>query len=198
VATGRLIIAPAVEPLTLDECRVHLGVVPYEVDSEGVGTHPHDEMIMALLGAAREFCEAELGYPIAAATYEARLDAFPAAGSVVVLDPPASALLSIDDDVVGTDADVTTADVRIDTAGRLWPISGTWPDTTGTIVIRYLSGPTEGTDAPPLPRAIRSAILLMLTHLYENRSDSTERPRSTIPNGVEALLGPLRTRLGMA
>ncbi len=68
--------------------------------------------------------------------------------------------------------------------------------------VRYRSGyqseEDPDSDAPPLPRSLRAAILLVLGHLYENREDSVEKALASIPNGAEALMRPLRVRLGMA
>lgn len=51
---------------------------------------------------------------------------------------------------------------------------------------------------PGSPRSLRAAILLVLGHLYENREDSVEKALASIPNGADALMRPLRVRLGMA
>jgi hypothetical protein len=59
---------------------------------------------------------------------------------------------------------------------------------TAPIVIDY------STVASPLASypVIKQAALLLLTHLYNNRSDTTETKLKTIPFGIEALLRPYK------
>jgi hypothetical protein len=59
---------------------------------------------------------------------------------------------------------------------------------TAPIVIDY------STVASPLASypVIKQAGLLLLTHLYNNRSDTTETKLKTIPFGIEALLRPYK------
>ena len=49
-----------------------------------------------------------------------------------------------------------------------------------------------------LPKVIRAAMLLVIGHLYEHRSENTEVALQSLPLGVGALLRPRRVRLGMA
>ena len=66
--TPKIIDQPFTEPLTIEECRAHLRIQPYEVDSDGVGTHPDDTLIMVYQSAAREYCENFLGVTLASKT----------------------------------------------------------------------------------------------------------------------------------
>ena len=76
--TPKIVLEPTEELLTIDECRLHLRVDRLEIDSDDVGTHPDDELIMALQTAAREHCEAFLGLSLVPYTYEVALSSFPA------------------------------------------------------------------------------------------------------------------------
>lgn len=81
-----------------------------------------------------------------------------------------------------------------------------WPSTLGSlnsVKVRYVTGYVSAPDTPGnpvLPRMARSAMLLMLGHLYENREALTPNAMTELPLGVQALLDlvPDRERLGMA
>lgn len=214
----RIVTDPTVEPITLDDLRKHLGIEPYNVDSSGVGDHPHDGMIMAMLGAAREYAENFTGLSIALKTYELALDAFPADGDIELPHPPAVSIESVTyvtTDSVGdyVEDTVDAADYSIDRhqaaygAGWLSPAAGSsWPSPSAVInavKIRYRAGyqvpepDSSSEDAETLPYAIRAALLVMVDHLYENRGAVGKNPNE-MPFAVEALLRPLRVRLGMA
>lgn len=221
VVVAKVVVSPVAEPLTLDECRAHLGVVPYEVDSDGVGTHPDDALILAQLGAAREHCEAFTGLSIAQKTYEIALDVFPAiwpapgwqsvrrrpglASSEAAIELPHPPLVDLLSVAVGTDSDAeldpdtyTVDDYAV--PARLVPASA-WPTVVAgvnLIKVRYVAGYGDDSDSQPLPQAVRAALLLLLGHLYRNREDSVDRALVSIPTGVEALLRPLRVRTGIA
>jgi uncharacterized phiE125 gp8 family phage protein len=200
----RVIVQPDGELLTIEECRAQLNVTPYVLDSDGAGTHPDDALIMAMLGAAREHCENFLGLSLVQRTYEIALDSFPIGAMGIEL--PMGPVVSVESVVVGeedsdslVDAGTYIFDV-FSAPGRIVPVT-TWPlmfPASNAVRIRYVAGYGDDTDSEPLPFAIRAAILLMLGHLYKNREDTVEGVISSLPNGVEALLRPLRVRLGMA
>ena len=80
--------------------------------------------------------------------------------------------------------------------GRVVPVS-TWPSVTAAtnlILIRYISGFGEDSDGGQrLPFMARNAMLITLAHLYKNREEVP-----MLPTAADALLRPLRVRLGMA
>jgi hypothetical protein len=64
-----------------------------------------------------------------------------------------------------------------------------------------VTGYGDDSDSEPLPFEAKAAILLIVGHLYENREEVVEHSNQTllnIPTGAEALLRPLRVRMGMA
>lgn len=214
----RIITPPAVEPITLADLRAHLGIEPYELDSSGAGTHPHDGMVMAMLGAAREYAENFTGRSIALKTYELALDAFPADGDIELANPPLVSIESVTYVTTDSSGDyieetVAAGDYTIDRhqtaygAGWLSPAVGSsWPTPSSVInavKVRYRAGyqvpepDSSAEDAESLPFAIRAALLVMVDHLYENRGAVGKNPNE-MPFAAEALLRPLRVRLGMA
>lgn len=202
MAPPRVVAQPVEELLTLDECRAHLNVTPYDFDSDGDETHPDDDMIMAMQGAAREHCENYLGKTLAPRTYELAMDSFPAA-AIDLTPPPMLAVTSItyqelDSDEVAVDVLLDPSEYIVDPFNsRVVPVTA-WPTTvtaTNAVRIIYTAGVSE---AEPLPFAVRAAILLILGHLYRNREESGDRALATIPLGAERLLDLLSIRTGMA
>ena len=208
--------ANTVEPLTLAVVRAHLGIEPYDVDSSGEGDHPHDEMIMAMLGAAREYVEGFTGRSVALKTYELALDEFPE-DEIELPNPPVVSVTSVTyvttdsggDYVEETiDTDAYTLDLNQPISAWLKPAAGTsWPSASAVmnaVKIRYLAGyqdPEPESSAPAaeaLPYAIRAALLLMTGHLYANREAVSDKAMTTVPFAVDALLRPLRVLKGFA
>ena len=198
-ATGHL--------LSLETCRDHLEVVPIDGDSDNE-THPDDALILGMLDAAVAHAEQFTGLSILVRTWEAAMDELPADGFELPR-PPFLELLSFSA-VNDSDGEFDPAAYVVDDYGTpeqpvvLRPATS-WPTVTkapNTVKVRYRSGyqseEDPDSDAPPLPRSLRAATLLVLGHLYENREDSVEKALASIPNGAEALMRPLRVRLGMA
>lgn len=202
VYTPKVIVQPSEELLTITECREHLNIDAIDVDSDGVYSHPDDDLIMALQGAAREHCESFLGMSLARRTLEIAMDKFPA-GAIELPMPP---LLLVQSIMVGltSDGEVDPDTYTVDdysTPSRVVPVT-TWPTVTAStnlVRVRYLVGYGEDSDgAQPLPYAIRAAMLLVLGHLYKNREDSTDKAMESLPGGAMALMRPLRVLNGMA
>jgi uncharacterized phiE125 gp8 family phage protein len=201
---ARIVSGPAAEPISLEDARAHLRVTPY-LGAPGALTHPDDPIIQALLSAAREHAENFTGLSIADKVYEQVGSAFPSgARALELLHPPLVALVSVTQGaVVLAPADVLVRDWTSPQAiyqSTDWPVADA---ITGAVRIRFRAGyaaynALPGDLAQLLPFAIRAAILLTLGHLYENRENTTTENLKVLPLGVEVLLRPLRTRLGLA
>jgi uncharacterized phiE125 gp8 family phage protein len=203
---------PEVEPLTIEECRAHLEAQRYD-DSDSDVDAIDDAMILAWASAAREHCENFLGLSLAPQILEAALDEFPSTrvdGTTAIELPrgPVREIVSViggelsSEGSAGSESDGTfilmPTDYILDDYSV--PAAG-WPAASGVnaVKIRYWAGYGVDSDGgTALPWAIRAAMLLILGHLFANREDSTEKALTSIPNGAEALMRPLRVRLGMA
>lgn len=196
----KVIIPPteADEPISIEDCRSHLEAQYYyesDVDPQD------DHMILSWMIAAREYCEAFTGLIIARRTVEVALDDFPTGA----IELPFAPLVSVSYVYAGPDSDseVLSTEYVVDDYSvppRIVPVDD-WPTVTAStnlIKIRCVAGYGNDSDSLPLPFQLRAAILLVLGHLYKNREDSTEKAMQTLPNGAEALMRPLRLRLGMA
>lgn len=207
--TTRILRVKTIEPptghlLSIETCRAQCEVVPIDGDSDSE-THPDDALILGMLDAAVEAAEDFTGLSIQLRTLEIALDEFPD-GAIEIPRPPLVELISVS---AGNDSDgeLDPATYTLDDYGdmaRLKPVT-TWPTVIAapnTVKIRFRAGySAEGaadTDAPPLPSAIRAAILLMTAHLYANREEGADKAVTSIPFGFHALLRPKRVRLGFA
>lgn len=202
------IVPPEAEPISVEEARAHLEAQPYfesEVDPVD------DAMIEGMIGAAREHCENFLGMSLSLRTLEIAPDSFPRShrGGDVSIELPMGPVRDVLSILWGDESDeqLTDAAFVLDVYRRpnaLTPAAGTiWPAVTaGTnrVKIRYVAGFGADSDLGdmPLPRAIRIAMLLIVGHLFENRSESNEGQVYAIPTNAETFLRPLRIRKGMA
>jgi uncharacterized phiE125 gp8 family phage protein len=210
--TPKVIVGPGDEPISIEEARAHLEAQPYfDTDVDTID----DTMIEGWLAAGREYCEDFLGLSLSTRTLEIALDAFPAsrgcsgqvARDAVAVELPLGPVREVLDIYWGNDSDDRLSEdaFALDTyrtPNRVAPVAAPWPTVTAAtnaIKIRYLAGYGVDSDGgEPLPKVIRAAILLVLGHLYENRSENTEAALASLPLGVEALLRPRRIRKGMA
>lgn len=77
--------------------------------------------------------------------------------------------------------------------GQSWPSTFSRDD---AVTITYVCG--FGNAAADVPQPIRSAALLLIAHLFENRSAVTEAAMATLPLAVHYLLEPYRRRKAVA
>lgn len=160
-----LITPPGVEPVSLDEARIHCRA------DAGLG---EDALIQAYISAAREAAENELGRVLIDQTWEQRLDAFPDAE--IRLDVcRASSIVSVRYlDASGTLQTLAPTAYSLDSntePGWLFPAAGTtWPETADAINavrIQFVAG--FGPAATDVPANIRAWILTTVGTLYAQR-----------------------------
>jgi uncharacterized phiE125 gp8 family phage protein len=212
---GMLLIADvAVEHISLAEARDHLSIDAFGSPSP---ESAWDDWLEAQIPAAREYCEQYLGRSLAAKTLEYATHTFPTHAAAT---PPGLAfqlpfgpvqeVVSVTyTDADGTPQTVDAATYELDpystptllalVYGEVWP---TALASTNSVKVRYIAGYNLADDTPrpfPLPKLARSAMLLMLAHLFANREATTEGTILELPLGVQALLDFLpRERLGLA
>lgn len=191
-----LITPPEAEPISLIEARLHL-----KLDATGSpATHPDDTLVTALIAAVRQHLDGDMGLlerALVTQTWELTIDEFPEDEFRVPL-PPLQSIVSIKyDDPAGAEQTVSPDDYVVDLISEpAWvlPVTGaTWPDTYDTVNavrVRFTAG--YGV-ASAVPAPIKSAMLLMLGDLYENRQETIIGTISSqLPRGVDALLSPYR------
>lgn len=206
----RVIVRPTVEPISLAEAREHLRLDAY--DSPAV--HPDDALVAALITAARQWSEQFLGRAIAVQTLEIGRDQFPGRTNFCNpcswFAPDAIDLPGFLTMLAFTSDDEAVTDYQLDRQSDppcLRPAAGTcWPTiavrgTANAVKVRYVAGytlPGDSPDLDPLPGPVRSGMLLLLGHLYENREDTAPIKIESVPMGVDALLRPYRLHTAIA
>lgn len=174
--------APAAfRPLTLAEAKAHL-----RVDHSD-----EDVVIERMISDARSACEAYLQALIAEATYLYSMDGFP--GEIVLPNGPVFsggivAITYVDDGGTTRTLDAGNYQASFGQVCRIRPAYGkTWPSTRPQMdaaVVEYKAG---WSDMTLVPSAIRSAVAMMLGHLFENREAALG---GELPAGVRAQLSP--------
>lgn len=201
----RLVVPPAVEPITLQEAKAQCRV-----------THSaEDELIGAYLSAARERCEEFQRRSYVTQTWELTLDGFSPEhcgtddGTILLPRPPIQSIVSVkyfDSDGVDTTLDPSA--YLLDAAaepGRLRAAFNTsWPahrPIHGAVRIRYVAGyapgEAEGEEEPDLtanvPNRVKQAIRFEVAHFYANRENEITGTIATeLHGGAKSLLRPDR------
>ena len=181
----KLKTAPASEPVSLAEAKTHL-----RVDSSA-----EDDLINSLISAARQWAEKYTNRSFITQTWELYLDdlyecielqygAVQSVTSVKYYDTDNS-LQTLSSD--NYDTDLISLPARITRAYNV-----TYPNTynrTNAVIIEFTAGYGDASDVPD---SIKSAILLLVGHLYENRENVVWGQVKSLPQGTEFLLNPYR------
>lgn len=186
----KLKTAPTVEPVTLSEAKLHL-----KIDSDTTD----DALITALITAAREMAENYTGRAFVNQTWEATFEQFTADENITLRPAPLSSITSItyvdgngdtqtlSTSVYGADLYKTPGEAYLK-YGQSWP---TAREIENSITVTYVSG--YGSSASSVPGAVKSAILLIIGHLYEHRENVTVGVTANdMPQGAYFLLDPYR------
>lgn len=177
--------APAREPVSLAEAKAQLCV-----------THgDDDQLIAALITAARRVVEARSGLCLITQGWLCLSDDWPETG---VIELPVAPLLGVEEiGVFGEDdqtAVIDPAHYMVDAASRpprvllrgqrLWPRPGRAVNGIG---IRVTAG--FGPQAADVPEPLRRAVLLLVAHFFAQRG---EEAGGGLPLSLSALLAPYR------
>jgi uncharacterized phiE125 gp8 family phage protein len=178
---GTIVITAPAQVVTTADLRKHLryATTTTEQDTELVG----------FLNAAHEYAQGYCNQSFGSQTLELALDAFPE-GPIKLDSGPVTAITSvkyIDTDGVEQTLSSTlyTLDSYSMTAYVTEAFNTTWPETRdirNAVKVRYVAGATA------LPGAVRSALLIHVAHLDQNRGASSE-----IPEQVDALLSTAKS-----
>lgn len=215
----KLIVAPPVEPISLDLAKQHLRV-----------DHSDDDaLITQIIKAARYMVDGRDGYlgrALVQQTWELTLDRFPASatsgsfcipagstGEIKIPLPPLQSVTSVKyDDTGGVEQtiDPTTGyDVdAVSEPGWLVPATGGWPtgvfDGINAVRIRFVAGYLASSDSPPdltanIPYDVKAAMLLHIGTLYNSRESIVVGTNAMpLPQAAEILLRRYRVLLGLA
>ncbi len=182
-----VITAPAAEPVSLEEAKLH---VKQDDDAD-------DALISGLIAAARRHCEQRLDQAFVTTTFELKLDRFPCehCGLIELDRAPLQSITHVK--YFDCDGDEQTLDdesYQVDAAsrpGRLLPAPYCyWPSTSprlNAVTIRFVAGYGA---AAAVPDTIKAAIKLLVGHWYKNREATVIGSiSSNLQFTVDALLG---------
>jgi uncharacterized phiE125 gp8 family phage protein len=161
-----------------------------------------EDIIETLITASRQMCQEYLGRLIGEQTVELRISAFPA-GPIQVPAPLISveSIKYLNQSRVETEIDASEFIVCDSEPGEILPVN-TWPAAYGSSdAVRVVfkagySGDGSPALAERLPKTIRTAMLMQIADMFENREAQTEKPL-TVNLTVERLLSTYRDDLGM-
>lgn len=160
-----LVTAPTAEPLSAQEAKDHMRV---DITTD-------DELIEALIGAARRKFEADTGRALCTRTYDLTLDGWPCGDSITLPYPPLQSVTSITYyDTSNASATFASSSYFVDTAslpGRIVLGYGqSWPSVTlrpaNGVVVRFVTGAGA---ASQVADSDKQALLLLIAHWYEHR-----------------------------
>lgn len=188
--TYKVVTAPASEPVTLAEAKLHCRV----------DLTDDDALITAHIVSAREEIERLTGMALITQTLELVLPEWPCSDRVELPRPPLTSVTSVKyKDYTGSETTWDSANyiVGVDSVpgvlGLAW--NAVWPSVVlypvEPIRIRYVAGFAS---AAAVPQSLKQAMLLLIGHWYENREagGDTVGEKSGIAFGVERLINSYR------
>lgn len=184
-----LVAAPAVLPVSREECKLHLRI-------DGDDEDGLVDIYLAAAVAHLDGAEGWLGRSIVAQTWSQQFDVFER--SIALALAPVTAISSVVyEDADGVDQTVASDQYELINGGSSpelrfiddfsFPITG---DDRPVLTVTFVAGYGDDED---VPAAIKAAILLMVGDLYQQREAKVES--GMIENStVRRLLDPYRTR----
>lgn len=179
------VTAPATAPISLAEAKAQMRVEGGDEDS----------IIQRLIDAAVAFVDVQgvLGFAMITQTWAEWLG--PNQSTVYLSLGPVQSVSSIKYyDIDGNLQTATLADFNIfGTPNRItiapktnkaWPITQTRDD---AIKIEYVIG--YGSTSAAVPQTVRHALLMLVSHWYENREASSEKQMANLPYGFAEMIG---------
>ena len=186
-------IDPTTEPIELDQVKLDPGI-KVELDS-----HDDDNKLIDLIETARGMVEDYTGKSLLTQSWDMIIDAAPY--SIDLPRPPLQSVTGVyvtDDDGVETPVDASL--YRVDTfstPGRVFLKPGQcWPSYTDIagFRVRYVTGYTT---VALVPRGLKSAIIMLVSYLYNNPGDTRGTvtfagQQGQLPDDVKVLLDPFK------
>lgn len=175
---------PGSEPISLDLAKSHLRV----------DHNDDDEVIYILIQTAREMVEQRIQRSLITQTRTLKLNYFPRCIDLIL---PYGPISTDADDIELTYIDenedeqtLAQSDYWIDSTSKIpkLTVKNSWPSTfdmPNAVTVVYVAGYGTASD---VPKPIRSAMLLIIGHLYENKEQVMDARMQEIPFGAETLL----------
>ena len=182
---------PVVEPVSLADAKTHL-----RVDTES-----DDDHILALISAAREWCENYTQRTFIHTQWTMTFDTFPweielPRPPVAVASGNTATMITYAMETGGT-ATLATSQYRVDRTAEPGVIrtvyAGTWPShllDRNSISVTWWGG--YGEDGGQVPKVGRSAILMLVAYWYERRLAADQIASNAVPFGVSSMLDSIK------
>lgn len=164
-------------------------------DQMNIDFSDDDALIDMLIEAARDAVQNETGRILINETLVQKRDGFDVAMELPYAAQSVTSITYIDTDGAVQTLAATEYDVDTDRTPALITLAydKTYPDTRAThnaVTITYVSG--YGENSQDVPSALRSAMLLLIAHLYENREATAPININDVPLTLKYLLGPYK------
>lgn len=188
-----LSVAPAEEPVSLAEAKLHL-----RVDDTA-----DDDLITALIVAARQRFESVTWRSLITQTLVLTLDEWPDDNCIKLPRPPLVSVSSVQyTDEDGNTSTFSSSNYLVSTAGEPGAIvlksNADWPtatlQTVDGVSVTYVAG-YGGTE--DVPQIIKQALLMLVAHWYENREEIVVAAGFTaakVPLGAQSIIEMLKVR----
>lgn len=183
---------PGAEPITLAEAKSHLRIS---------GTDEND-LINGLIQAAREMAETYTKRQLITATYTAKYRDFPdSEGSIQIPRTPLQSVSSITyvDNQGSTQTLSTDVYEVLDDDVEAWVVLKplqSWPEVQAekkqAVTVTFVAG--YGNAGSSVPAAAKSAMLMLIGHLFENRESVSAGGFNKLPLATEILLDSIRVK----
>lgn len=189
------------EPIDLATARLHL-----RLDTEGSPpSHPDDSLVEALITVARESVENYTELTVAVNDFQLKLDEFPV-DAINLGTWPVNSIISITYiDGNGATQTLSPGDYALDNFSKPAQITlaygKTWPQVraqANAVTVAFEAG-FNGDTSPiqnEMPKALKQAMLLTITDLYENRGAIVSKQNYEIPVTAQYLMQPYRINMG--
>ena len=189
------------EPVSIETARLHL-----RLDTEGSPpSNPDDALVTALITVAREAVENFTELTVAVNDFQMKLDYFPT-DEINLGTWPVNSITSVTYvDANGATQTISSADYALDTFskpaqinlayGKTWPMVRNQPN---AVTVTFEAGYTGDTSpvSNEMPKALKQAMLLTITDLYENRGALGSKQNYEIPVMAQYLMAPYRINMG--
>lgn len=189
------------EPVSLDTARLHL-----RLDTIGSPpTHPDDALVEALITVAREAVENFTEQTLAVNDFQLKLDFFQDL-QIDLGTYPVNSITSISYvDTNGATVTMPSADYVLDTFSKpsqiVLAFDKTWPavrNQPNAVTVTFEAGYTGNTSpvSNELPKALKQAMLLTITDLYETRGAIVSKQNYEMPVMAQYLMAAYRINMG--
>lgn len=185
---------PTVEPVSLTDVKLHLRLAVDKTSAEAYTAE--DDLLNVLIKSARKTVESIIAQSLITQTKTLYLDGWPASNEIKLPYPPLQEVTSVEYKPVNSNEYIVFENhYEVDTISRpgrvVLKYGERWPNTTlspvNPVKITYKCG--FSSTAESVPASIRAAMLLLISDLYENRSQIVIGESVSMINGmVDALL----------